>query len=397
METDFDLIIIGGGCAGLSLALRLARLGLAAPKTLVLERRSAYSNDRTWCFWSKEHELYPNLVQHCWKQMSVQAEGRRIVMDCAGTPYQMIPAASFYAHALEEINKSTQVSILMDTHFVVDPAKVNQNWEIETRASSYRSRYVIDTRPPRNPAASDSILWQSFLGQEIECEEAVFEPQTVDLMNFMPSDSASPPKSSRAVFSYLLPFSPRRALIEATVFSAQREQPDLQNLLNCAVYRQTRGAAYRIVRSESGLLPMGGEAILDTQDPSYIRVGLHSGGARASTGYAFQRIQQWADLCGQRLAEGKGPTGHSLDPFFLRAMDRIFLSVIRARPQSAPAIFLSLFGRADSARIIRFLSDRGSFGDYLAIVAALPLLPFLQQLPHALLEMAQLPRPVLSR
>lgn len=397
MATESELVIIGGGCAGLSLALRLAQLGFSAPKTIVLESRAEYTNDRTWCFWSKEKALYPNLVEHSWKSISVQAEGKRIVADCAATPYQMIPAGKFYAYALDEIRRSSQVRIVTATHLRGDPVKTGQSWEIETSESSYRANYVIDTRPPSKPATGDSILWQSFFGQEIECDEPVFLPQTVDLMNFLPSDTASPAKSSRSVFFYVLPFSHRRALIEATIFSAQPEQPDLQDLLNSAISKHTGGAGYRILRSESGILPMGCAPSRSTQDSTFVRAGLHSGGARASTGYAFQRIQQWADLCARQLAEGKGPVGHALDPLLVRAMDRIFLSVLRARPQSAPAIFLSLFSRADSARIIRFLSDRGSLGDYLAIVAALPVLPFLQQTPSALLEMAQLPRPVLSR
>ena len=52
-----DLIILGGGCAGLSLALNLAKQGSVCPNTLILEKREAYSNDRTWGFWQQQPAL----------------------------------------------------------------------------------------------------------------------------------------------------------------------------------------------------------------------------------------------------------------------------------------------------------------------------------------------------
>ncbi len=51
MNQHFDLVIIGGGCAGLSLAYQLSQFGENCPKTLIIEERELYTNDRTWCFW----------------------------------------------------------------------------------------------------------------------------------------------------------------------------------------------------------------------------------------------------------------------------------------------------------------------------------------------------------
>jgi lycopene beta-cyclase len=52
----YDLIILGGGCAGLSLARRLSELGEDCPQTVILESRSSYTDDRTWCFWWQQRE-----------------------------------------------------------------------------------------------------------------------------------------------------------------------------------------------------------------------------------------------------------------------------------------------------------------------------------------------------
>ena len=48
---DFDFIIIGGGCAGLSLAYELEINNKLKNKTLaIIEPRSEYKKDKTWSF-----------------------------------------------------------------------------------------------------------------------------------------------------------------------------------------------------------------------------------------------------------------------------------------------------------------------------------------------------------
>ena len=103
-----------------------------------------------------------------------------------------------------------------------------------------------------------------------------------------------------------------------------------------------------------------------------------AGGARPSTGYAFQRIQRWAGECAHSLVSRGEPTAHRPDPLALRLMDQIFLDVLRADPSRGAALFFSLFSRVDPARVIRFLSGNGSTIDGLAVVAAMPVPPFLR-------------------
>ena len=49
---EFDYIIIGGGCAGLSLAYELEINNKLKDKTLaIIEPRIEYKKDKTWSFW----------------------------------------------------------------------------------------------------------------------------------------------------------------------------------------------------------------------------------------------------------------------------------------------------------------------------------------------------------
>ena len=380
---DYDVMILGGGCAGLSLAMQLAVLGSACPRTLIVEQRRIYDNDRTWCFWGDENTPLQHLVQHRWHTMALQEGSKRVTVDCGVTPYQMIAADKFYAEALRSIDQCDQIVLILGAVIDGPPEQRNDLWEITSGGAHHRAKVVIDTRPGPPPAVGGATLWQSFYGQEIDCEAACFDGDCVELMDFSATDAA------RIIFTYVLPLSATRALIEVTVFGpTPLSVAALTNDLDHALQKRTGNVDFRILRKEHGILPMGMVPAERLADPHYVYAGLMQGAARPATGYAFQRIQRWAALCAQRLAEGKPPVGHAADPPLLRAMDHLFLSVLQAQPLAAPALFLSLFGQVEPTRLIRFLSDRGTLGDYAAIIRALPASPFLRQLPGTLLAAA---------
>jgi lycopene beta-cyclase len=108
------------------------------------------------------------------------------------------------------------------------------------------------------------------------------------------------------------------------------------------------------------------------QHLNYVRVGLTAGAARPATGYAFQRIQRWALACQQSLHTNGLPTGHQSDSVVIRQMDAIFLNVLRNHPELGPELFMRLFSKPSSEKLIRFLSDQGRVSDYLAVILALP-------------------------
>jgi lycopene beta-cyclase len=382
MPTDFDTIILGGGCAGLSLGVRLAQQSNARHRTLILEARDVYSNDKTWCFWRHHAHRWDTVAARTWSQMTVREGAREVPFDCHSTPYQMITADAFYSEAQRVISASTQVDLQLGRPINEAPIFENERWHLRTIDGVFSTRHVIDTRPARAPQAGGAILWQSFLGQELRCGSPVFDAKTVALMHFVESSTAA--ETNGVMFTYVLPFSTQHAVVETTIFGVKPlGVSDLRTHQSQAVQQWTRGSSHTITRTEHGILPMGLNASTDSSQPGYVRAGLMSGAARPSTGYAFQRIQRWADACAESLAAGRGPMVHAPDSAMRSAMDRLFLRVIRDDPARAPSLFLSLFARANAARVIRFLSDEGTLTDYVAIVAALPPGPFLQQLFRA--------------
>lgn len=353
--------------------MALAAHGGRCSRTLVIEARTEYTNDRTWCFWNDPSAPVPCPVQHRWQTMRVAHAGRSVSLDCGATPYQMVAAEDFYAAAQVIIDRQPNMSLKLSTSVIGEPRHSEGMWSIGTSSGAVMARSIVDTRPPKLPRLDGATLWQSFYGQEIECSTAVFDPLSLDLMNFLAPDARHVP------FVYVLPVTATRAVVEVTVFGATPLAPrDLSAQLDAAIAQRVGGAPFTTLRREHGVLPMGLTAAPGSAHQSYVRVGVMAGGARPSTGYAFQRIQRWANQCAHALVSTGQPVGHRLDPLQLRLMDQIFLDVLRADPSRGPDIFFSLFSRADPARVIRFLSGTAGFADSLAVVAAMPVLPFVR-------------------
>ena len=367
------LLILGGGCAGLSLAMRLAKGPMPYEKVIIIEKRDVYQNDRTWCFWKLDDTHFSHLAAREWTAFRVANGQLETIVDCAATPYQMIRSGDFYEFALTAIKRSPIIELHLG-HAITKIVKTSQDgWVIETDHGSFSGSVVIDTRPDA-PEDTKPIVWQSFFGQEIICEAGVFEAAVPDLMNFLPTHDDG------VAFSYILPFSETEGLLETTVFGPDiLTVDDLAERQNRLVSRITKGRRFDVRRSEYGALPMGAVRTEIGAD-SYFKVGIMAGSLRPSTGYAFQRIQRWAEACAISIRKGSGPIDHAPDPWRIRMMDDLFLKVMRDAPELGAMLFYQIFKDVRPDKVIRFLSDQGEQSDCSAIIFALPHYPFLRML-----------------
>jgi lycopene beta-cyclase len=319
------------------------------------------------------------LVQNRWSKVCVKdSQGQSALIECEASPYQLLIASDFYQYTIDKIKRSNKLELRTGITLTDEPSQFDNRWLVQTDAGCFISKTIIDTRPLPMNTMGDTTLWQSFVGYEIECDSPLFDPNTAHLMNFCE------PNHDFVGFTYVLPFSPTKALIEFTSFGSQPySKDDLLDRLNQTVAEYVGEMPFSITRTESGLIPMG----LGAQHPihsnklpaSYVKVGVTAGSARPATGYTFQRIQAWARECAIELQRTGLPISQPADSFLLSKMDSIFLNVLRNNPEMGSSLFMDMFSKVNHARLIRFLSDRGGLLDYLAVVTALPPLPFLKE------------------
>ncbi|MEI4231890.1 lycopene cyclase family protein [Roseovarius sp. D22-M7] len=359
---DVDIAILGGGCAGLSVAVRLA---LAGRSLLVIEPRAQYVDDRAWSFWRTAPDPFEDCVRASWSRWEVGGPGGAVCRGSAHMRYQTVAAGAVYDRAQSLIADSPLAALSMGTS-ANDLHKSPDGWRIETDTGTLHANHVIDTRPPRRIPT----YGQFFLGREIRTERPVFDPGSVQLMQFRPA------RSRGVDFVYILPFARDCALVEVTSFAPTSPgRAVFEDWLETEIAGLQPGR-FEVLREETGALPME-VGFAEPPQPGVIRMGLGGGAARPSTGYAFTRIQSQADHVAEALRRGAMPRTLR-DGLATRFMDRVFLQVLQTMPERGPALFEGLFRNAAPDRLERFLSGSTHPADRLSVMTSLPTLPFLR-------------------
>ena len=94
---EFDYIIIGGGCAGLSLAYELEVNDKLKEKTLaIIETREEYKRDKTWSFWKVFNHNFDDCVIKSWNNFTINSADSSHELTNKIFPYQSIDSGKFY-------------------------------------------------------------------------------------------------------------------------------------------------------------------------------------------------------------------------------------------------------------------------------------------------------------
>lgn len=368
-------MIAGAGCAGLSLAVQLAlqarRRGQPCPRIVLVEPRTQYVRDRTWCYWRFVDHPFAEAVTRRWTRWLVREGAREVVRGTPAHPYEHVAVDAFYALARRILAEFPEVELRLgcEVRAIVERA---DGVEVETSAGTVRAALAFDSRPaaPATGGAEVDLL-QHFVGWEVEAPRAVFDPETPVLMDFAVSQARG------LHFLYVLPFSPTRALVETTYITeatlpAAAYEADLREYL-AARYGVTEPAVQFV---ERGAIPMTTRPAVPRTSARVVHLGLRGGLAKGSTGYAFQAIQAHTTALATELLDRPGapPRVPPARPAPAEAMDRVLLSHLHRHPERGPQIFVDLFERLPADLLCRFLSDEARLLDYPRVMLASPLL-----------------------
>lgn len=358
---------------GLSLACALAgsETKLGNKRTLIVEPRSAYHQDKTWCYWQQGTTPFDDAITHRWSKWSVSSGGITHTSEHTARPYVRVDSGRFYDIAQRIIGASHAITLRLG-----DQAERVQGDDdgvrIHSQQGVIRAACAIDTRPQSIPQGT---LLQHFLGWEIDAEADVFDPTTVTLMDFVPG-------AQDVHFFYVLPFSPRRALVETTHFSmALQSDEDYRRELTDYLQARYGLKHWQITRTEQGVIPMprrqprwaGGD------HGRVIPMGLHADTTKPSTGYCYPHAQDQARRQAENLLQDKALRPSAARSKLSRWFDSVFIGFLEQHPQRAGAVFLALFQRVPPDALLRFLNDEASLGDYIQVMLALPKATFIKQ------------------
>ena len=111
----FDYVILGGGCAGLSLAYELEMQGRLQRKSLaIVEPRMLYSRDKTWSFWKVFNHNFDDCVIKSWNNFTVNSPDSSHELTNKKFPYQSIDSGKFYKKINSKLSVNSNISFFVD-------------------------------------------------------------------------------------------------------------------------------------------------------------------------------------------------------------------------------------------------------------------------------------------
>ena len=351
---EFDYIIIGGGCAGLSLAYELEIHEKLKEKTLaIIEPRQEYKKDKTWSFWKVTTHNFDDCIKKNWENFSINISGKTNHLECKDYPYQSIDSGLFY----EKINNK-----LKENKNIVFFKNIT---EVNTKSS-----FIFNSVP--NIKKNHLNLWQHFCGVEIETKDNFFDEEIFNLMDFDCEQRES------VHFFYTLPYSKNKALIETTWLSKMNDnsQKDYDNQIKDYIEKTLKIKNYEITYKEEGAIPLFYPFY--EKEKNKINIGTAGGMTRLSTGYTFLNIQEHSKYICKNIENITNVKKFEIDKKY-QFLDDIFLGVLDKNPEMMPDIFFKMFNTSPKT-VIKFLSNKSNFFEDLSIIFKMPKLTFIRAL-----------------
>jgi lycopene beta-cyclase len=381
-KTEYDFIIAGTGCAGLSLAVQLSKSKVAFNKVLLIDKVLKNQNDRTWCFWSKNNEAwYEPVVMRRWKQFRFLAPNFDKKFDLGAYHYNLIKGIDFYNYCLHELKKDPRFDFIQDE--LEDLVGHEHFAEAKCRKGNYSARLIFNSAFRVQRVKSTHVNYvQHFMGWIIETKENCFDEACPVFMDFTTE------QENDFRFYYVIPYSKTKALVEYTGFSKEALNPEeYTRKLGAYLENKHPGIAYSILETETGSIPMAESAFVNPFGNRVINIGTAGGHSKPSTGYTFYFIQKYTAQLVLQLQNGKSiPTEPRRKKRFLY-YDKVMLDVLNQKKQEGRRVFMRLFEKNKIEDLLDFLNEDSSPGKEFKITTSMHKGLFL---PSAIKKLLQL-------
>ena len=351
---EFDYVIIGGGCAGLSLAYELEIHQKLKNKTLaIIEPRLEYKRDKTWSFWKVAPHNFDDCVKKSWKNFSINIPNKTNHLECKDYPYQSIDSGLFYKKINNKLKENSNISFFKSIE------------EISKKDSFIFNSVPIIKKNHLN-------LWQHFYGVEIETKNDFFDEEIFNLMDFDCEQRDS------VHFFYTLPFTKNKALVETTWLSKMNDnsQKDYDSQIKNYITNHLKIKDYEIIYKEEGAIPLFYP--FNVREKNKINIGTAGGMTRLSTGYTFLNIQKHSKYIRENIENISNSKKFEIEKKY-QFLDDIFLRVLKKHPEKMSDIFFKMF-KASPKTVIKFLSNKSNFFEDLKIILKMPKWIFIKAL-----------------
>jgi lycopene beta-cyclase len=351
LQTQYDYIIAGAGCAGLSLALRmLANPYFDNKSILIIDKDYKTQNDRTFCFWEKGANFFEDVVHHQWPIGIFKAHNFITEQHLKPYHYKMIRGVDFYKYCFDKIADAKNIHIvygeisLLENNYTNAILKVNH---VTYTAHKIFSSILLQ-KPKMKP--KDIYLLQHYKGFVIRTQEPTFDITKATVMDF------SIAQTHGTSFVYVLPTSTTSALVEYTLFTENKlTENDYIAALQHYIRHDLKIDNYIIAEEENGVIPMT-TFDFKKNDGNIIYIGTAGGATKPSSGYTFSFIQKQTAQIVAQICKGKKINSNVHSSRF-KFYDHVLLHLLHTKKLSGHDAFKRMFQKNTIAQLFSFLDN----------------------------------------
>lgn len=377
----FNYIFTGTGLSALMTVYKMVLSGKFSDKSiLLLDEDAKKTNDRTWCFWSKEETLWNSVISKKWVSALFANEDFR--RDLALKPYQynQVRGLDFYDFVFEELSKHQNITFLNEK--VTDINELETHVFVGTEDNRYTCDYLFNSIYTKAFALSQTkypVLQQHFVGWLVKSKTEIFNPEQATFMDF------SVEQRGNTRFMYVLPISKTEALVEYTLFSEDLlAKEEYENEIQ--IYLRNLGAdQYEIVEKEQGSIPMTCFPFWKKNTKRVLNIGTAGGWTKASTGYTFRNSDKKSSELVAFLDPSSDASGSlKMSTFYKKNRfwfyDLLLLDILYRHNELGSSIFSSMFKKGNPALIFKFLDEETTFFEDVKVILKCPKIPFIKAL-----------------
>ena len=342
-EVVTEITCVGAGCASLSLAKEVAKQNITSK--ILTDKRATDRPEHMWGFWQMPWlDDAASQSHHHWQKWQIITSNLTILHESHDHPYHALSSKKWLGYC----------------------ASFSHAEEIISPVTSPPQTPYFDSRPLAPPQGA---FYQHFLGYYIKTRKPVFDPSIATLMDFRCDQSHG------LHFIYLLPTSPTEALVESTLFSADLLQDDhyIRNI-NIYLNEVLQITDFEVTDTEKGVIPLAD--CRDRTAPQHA-IGARGGALRPSSGYAFSFIQKQVSAIAEQAQKTGQWRASSPLSFFDLWMDKVFLSVLKQRPDLSVSIFESIGKALTGSEFAQFMSGTAPLSVILKMMLSMPKWPFI--------------------
>ncbi len=371
----YDYIISGVGASGLILAYQMILDSFFDTKNILLiDKKTEYSNDRTWCFWEKDIGVWSEVVSKEWDTIYFGSNDFSKEMQISPYQYKLIRSKDFYDFVINVLEGKSNVTFVKEE--VVSLKERAGLVQVKTNSKVFFGDKVFNSillSQEYKAQTKYPVLNQHFVGWFVKTKKPCFDKNVATFMDF----AVEQKENTR--FMYVLPISETEALFEYTLFSESllKKEEYEEEIVK---YLQKKGIAdYVITETEKGCIPMTCYDFRKQNSKSILHIGTAGGWTKPSTGYTFNNaIKNSKKL----ISYLKNNT--DLSAFGKRTRfwyyDVLFIDVLYRENAIGSFLFTSLFKKNRSSRILKFLDEETTIFEEFSIIVSLPPLKFLKAL-----------------